>query len=96
MGTAAVPLRRSGWRARRSAMRGKVAVADAAEQLLGADEAAQAGMARLFVGQSVRPLVALDADVGRDQFDMHVSVDERAVVEFAYCVHQRAGLDLGL
>ena len=71
-----------------------MAFVEATEQLEGADGAAQL-QARPFVGQSVRPFVAFDADVGRDPFDVHVSVLERVVVEFACRVHER-GLDLGL
>ena len=69
---------------------GEVSLLDALKLSDGAEEGALVKLARPFVCQSVRPLVALDADVGRDPLDVHLSVYESAVVEFAYCVHERA------
>jgi hypothetical protein len=60
--------------------RGEEALADAAEELKGADEEAQAGLARTFVGQPVCALVAFDAHVGRHPLDAHIPVFERVVV----------------
>ena len=72
---------RVGWLASEGAGgRDEAALADAAEELPGADEEAQVGLSRAFVGQSVCALVALDAHVGRDSFDVHVPVFERIVV----------------
>ena len=70
--------------------RGEMTLADAAEELQGADVEAQAGLARTFVGQSVSEFVALDAHVGRHPFNAHVPVFERVVVELADRVGKRA------
>ena len=63
--------------------RGEEALADAAEELKGADEEAQAGLARTFVGQPVCALVAFDAHVGRHPVDVHMPVFERGVIQLA-------------
>ena len=51
---------------------------------------AQAGLTGPFVREPVGSLVAHDANVSRDPFDVNVSVYECAVVEFAYSVHKCA------
>ena len=69
--------------------RGEAALADAAEELQGADVDAQTGLARTFVSQSIGALVALDAHVGGHPLDANMPVFERVVVELADRVDQR-------
>ena len=90
---------RSSWLASEGARgRGEAALADAAEELQGADVDAQTGLARTLVGQSICALVALDAHVGGHPLDTHMSVFERVVVELSDRVDQRTvgpGLNCG-
>jgi len=69
---------------------GEGACANVPVLLEGAEVAALSGMAGTFVSQAVGPLVALNADVGRDPLDEYAPVFERAVVEFAHSVHEHA------
>ena len=69
---------------------GEGARSDALQLLERAEVAAQAGLPRPFVGQSVRLFVAFNANVGRDPLDEHMSVRERAVVQSAHRVYERA------
>jgi hypothetical protein len=68
----------------------EVAIANALKQLERAEVIAQAGLAGPFVGESVRPLIALNANMGRDPVDVHVPMLECAIVEFAHSEYKCA------
>jgi hypothetical protein len=60
----------------------------ASKLLEGAQVLALVGLSRPLIRQFIGSLVALDADVGRDPFDVHVPVLVGEVVEFANRVNK--------
>ena len=74
----------------RVALVGEVPLLYAPELLEGAQVVALVGLSCPLIRKSIRPLVALDADVGRDPLDVHVSVLVGEVVKFADSVHKSA------
>jgi hypothetical protein len=71
-------------------MAGEVALAYALEQLEGAQVVALVGLAGPFIREPICPLVALNADVGRDPLDVHIPVFEYVIVDFSYSAHECA------
>ena len=68
----------------------KVALADAMEELEGAQVTAQTRLPGPFVREPVRAFVAHDADVGRNPFNVNMPVFECVVIEFAHSAHKCA------